>query len=68
MAGNSGGRGASTGVLIALMVGLFTWYEAAAMAHPQHPSWATVPGLTGPPASAPWTTRPPPGTPIDIVP
>lgn len=64
MAGSSGGRGASTGVLIALMVGLFTWYEAAPTAHGPHPSWATVPSLTGQPAQRPV----PAGTPIDIVP
>jgi lipoprotein-anchoring transpeptidase ErfK/SrfK len=40
-------------MLIAIIVGLFTWYEAAATsAHGPIQSSATVPGLTGPPAQA----------------
>ncbi len=61
MAAGSGRGGASAGLLIAIMVGLFTWYEAAvtsghapslSSAHPPSLSSATVPGLTGPPAQA----------------
>ena len=53
MAASSRGRGASTGMLIAIIVGLFTWYETAVTsAHGPDLSSATVPSLTGPPAQA----------------
>ena len=54
MAASSRSRGASAGILIATIVGLFTWYETAVTAArgPSPSSWATVPGLDGAPAQA----------------